>query len=107
MNIYVLDRLDPSFFKDYPVTITLCDGGKQDVYLDITLHKDKGEVVNTIEDERTLEWIEKEARVKLQKPDKKVEVKMRKGDIAIIVLRRGENRYEIYDVSVLIGERKW
>jgi predicted AAA+ superfamily ATPase len=100
IRIYVLDKLDPSFFYDYPITIALMEAGKQDVYLDTHLYKERGEVINTITDEETLQWIERECRTTLEKPRQRVEVKIGKNDIGVIVIKRGKDKYDVYELTI-------
>jgi len=100
MKIYILDKLDPSFFYDYPINVVILEAGKQDVYLDTHLYQGKGEVINMIEDEETLQWIEKECRTTLEKPKEKVEVKLAKNDIGVIVMKRGNNKYDVYEITI-------
>jgi len=100
MKIYVLDKLDLSFFDDYPITIAILEAGKHDVYLDTHLYEGKGEVVNTITDDETLRWINDQCMTELSKPQGKVEVRIKKNDLGVIILKRGNGIFQVYEVIV-------
>jgi len=97
-KLYLLEDFDLDMF-DFPESIVIDKIPATEALIQIADYYDNGQLINTITDRKVLEMIEREEGVKLEVPDRVVEVKLEKCDKAFIIQKRGK-RYVFYEIMV-------
>ena len=85
--------------NDYPKRMVIDKIGKIEFMLAIEMRHEDNEIINTLTDDEILGMIEKETGVKLEKPNREIEVKLKKYDVAFIV-QKENNEYVFYEIIV-------
>jgi len=86
-------------FDSYPESIVVDRLTKHDVMRQIAIAYDNNELINVISDKELLDLIEKEVGIRLEVPERVVDVKIERGEKAFIFQKKGK-RYTFYEVMV-------
>ena len=81
---YLTNAFSINMLNEFPVNITIDRIDKDEFCLNLEMRSEEGELVNAIGHDSTVNLVNKLCEVQLQK--NRIEVKMQKGDTALIIM---------------------
>jgi len=81
---YLINVFSINMLNEFPVNITIDRIDKDEFCLNLEMRSEEGELVNAIGHDSTVNLVNKLCEVQLQK--NRIEVKMQKGDTALIIM---------------------